>query len=61
MGHQRALSVFLSLDFYFMLLFFSYYVLTLCDPMVCSMSGFPVLPYLLKLAQTHVPRIGDVI
>ena len=27
---------------------------TLCDPMVCSMPGIPVLQYLLELAQTHV-------
>ena len=26
----------------------------LCDPMDCSTSGFPVLHYLLELAQTHV-------
>ena len=26
----------------------------LCDPMDCSMPGFPVLHYLLKFAQTHV-------
>ena len=28
--------------------------LTLCNPMECSTPGFPVLPYLLELAQTHV-------
>ena len=28
--------------------------LTLCDPMDCSMPGFPVLYYLLEFAQTHV-------
>ena len=27
---------------------------TLCDPMDCSMPGFPVLHHLLELAQTHV-------
>ena len=26
----------------------------LCDPMDCSMPGFPVLHYLLDFAQTHV-------
>ena len=26
---------------------------TLCDPMDCSMPGFPVLHHLLELAQTH--------
>ena len=28
--------------------------LTLCDPMDCSLPGFPVLHYPLELAQTHV-------
>jgi len=28
--------------------------LTLCDPMDCSMPGFPVLPHLLEFAQTHI-------
>ena len=28
--------------------------LTLCRPMDCSIPGFPVLHYLLELAQTHV-------
>ena len=27
---------------------------TLCDPMDCSMPGFPVLHYILKFAQIHV-------
>ena len=27
---------------------------TLCDPMDCSMPGFPVLHCFLKFAQTHV-------
>ena len=35
--------------------------LTLCDPMNCSMSGFPVLHHLLEFAQTHVHRVGDAI
>ena len=35
--------------------------LTLCDPMDCSMPGFPVLHQFLKLAQTHVHRVGDAI
>ena len=33
--------------------------LTLCDPMDCSTSGFPVHRQLPKLAQTHVHRVGD--
>ena len=28
--------------------------LTLCDPMGCSTSGFPILDYLLEFVQTHV-------
>ena len=35
--------------------------LTLCEPMDCSMPGFPVHHQLLKLAQTHVHQVGDVI
>ena len=34
---------------------------TLCDPMNCSMPGFPVHHQLLELAQTHVHRVGDAI
>ena len=32
---------------------------TLCDPMDCSMPGFPVHHQLLEFAQTHVHRVGD--
>ena len=35
--------------------------LTICDPMDCSMLGFPVYHQLLKLAQIHVHRVGDAI
>ena len=35
--------------------------LTLCDPMNCSMPGFPVPHQLPELAQTHVHRVGDAI
>ena len=34
---------------------------TLCDPMDCSMSGFPVHHWLLELAQTHVPWVSNAI
>ena len=34
---------------------------TLCDPMDCSMPGFPVHHQLLELAQTHVHQVGDTI
>ena len=35
--------------------------LTLCDPVDCSMPGFPVYHQLPELAQTHVHRVGDAI
>ena len=34
---------------------------TLCGPMDCIRSGFPVLHYLLQLAQTQVHRVSDAI
>ena len=33
----------------------------LCDPMDCSLSGFPVHHQLPELAQSHVHRVGDAI
>ena len=33
--------------------------LTLCDPMDCSMSGFPVHHNLPELTQTHVLQVSD--
>jgi len=33
----------------------------LCNPVDCSMLGFPVLHYLLELAQNHVHWVGDTI
>ena len=35
--------------------------LTLCDPMDCSMPGFPVLHHLSDFAHTHVPWVSDAI
>ena len=35
--------------------------LTLCDPMDCNTSGFPVLLYLPEFAQIHVHQVGDAI
>ena len=35
--------------------------LTLCDPMDCSMPGFPVHHQLLESTQTHVHRVSDAI
>ena len=34
---------------------------TLCDPMDCTMPGFPVHHQLPELTQTHVPWVGDAI
>ena len=34
---------------------------TLCDPMDCSMPGFPAYHQLSELTQTHVHQVGDVI
>ena len=33
----------------------------LCDPVDCSVPGFPVLHYLLGFVQTHVHQVGDAI
>ena len=35
--------------------------LTLCDPMDCSMPGFPVLHHLPEFVQTHVHWVNDAI
>ena len=35
--------------------------LTFCNPMDCSMPGFPKLHHLPELAQTHVHCVGDAI
>ena len=35
--------------------------LTLCDPMDCSMPGFPAHHQLPEFAQTHVPCVSDAI
>ena len=35
--------------------------LTLCDPMDCSVPGFPVHRQLPEFAQTHVCQVGDAI
>ena len=34
---------------------------TLCEPMDCSMPGFPVHPQLPEFTQTHVHRVSDAI
>ena len=40
---------------------FSHSVVSLCNPMDCSMPGFPVCHQLLKLAQTHIHQVSDAI
>ena len=35
--------------------------LTLCDPIDCSMPGFPVHHQLPELAQTHVHQVSDAL
>ena len=35
--------------------------LTICDPMDCSTTGFPVHHQHPELAQTHVHQVGDTI
>ena len=35
--------------------------LTICNPMNCSMPGFPVLHHLLELVQTHAHWVGETI
>ena len=35
--------------------------LTLCDPMNCSIPGFPVFHHVLELAQPHVHWVDDAI
>ena len=44
-----------------MLLLFTQLSLSLCDPMDCSMPGFPVLHHLPKFAQTRVHWVSDAI
>ena len=34
---------------------------TSCDPMDCSLTGFPVYHQLPELTQTHVYQVGDAI
>ena len=56
--HIRALHTF-SLRMWLLVQLLSH--VWLCNPMDCSMPGFPVLHYLLDLAQTHVHWVSDAI
>ena len=40
---------------------FSHSVMSLCDPMDCSIQGFAVHHQLPDLAKTHVHQVGDAI
>ena len=40
---------------------FSHSVLSECNPMKCSMPGFPVLHYLLEFSQIHLHCVNDTI
>ena len=43
------------------MLFSLCHVPTVCDPVDCSMPGFPVLHYLLEFAQSHVHSVSNAI
>ena len=47
-------SLTLIIVWFLLLLFSCSLVVQLCSPMDCSMPGFPLLPCLLKFAQTHL-------
>ena len=48
-------------SFYFLFLLATESCLTFCDPMDCSMPGYPVHHQLPEFAQTHVHRVSDAI
>ena len=58
---STVLSVFHFRKALMLLLFSCSVVSTLWDPMDCSTPRFPVLHYLLQLAQTHVHWVSDAI
>ena len=45
--------------FHFIVVFQSLSHIQFCDPMGCSMPGFPVFYYLPEFAQTHVHWVGN--
>ena len=49
---KDMMNVKLNFIFDMFLVFFSHSVVSICNPMECSTSGFPVLHYLLEFAQT---------
>ena len=50
-----------SLEMFVVVAFQSLSPVWLCNPVYCSTPGFPVLPLLLELAQTHIHWVGDAI
>ena len=58
--HSSLFLTFLY-TFYFIVVVQSLSCLWLCDPINCSMPGFPVFQYLLEFAQTHVHWVVDAI
>ena len=58
-GSTYRLSVLFSAELSVVVVQFTKSCLTLCDPMDCSMPGFPVVHYLLEIAQTHGHQVGD--
>ena len=54
-------SAFLFLSFFVVAIVQSVSLVQLCDPMNCSIPGFPVLYYLPEFAQTHVHWVSDAI
>ena len=57
----REIQIKTTMRYHLTLVRISLVQLTLCDPMDCSMSGFPVRHQLLELVQTHVHWVLDAI
>ena len=55
--HERVLETLLSVQFSSVAQLY----MALCNPVDCSMPGFPVHHQLLELAQTNVHLVGDAI
>ena len=59
--HEQYILTFNHFIFSYIISSVAQLCLTLCDPMDCSMPGFPVHHQLPELAQTHVHQISDAI
>ena len=60
-GHQSPLKIYSGLPLGSCCCAFTQLCLTFCDPMACSMPGFPDLHHLLEFAQSHAHWVGDAI